>query len=69
MYIEIAMLMGLLIAACGVALLHKMLKGSIMPQANTMGREPKGQIIEIDDYEIVDENQNRASEGHKVIIK
>jgi len=64
-----AMLMGLLIAAGGVALLHKMLKGSIWPQANTMGREPKDQIIEIDDYEIVDENQNRASEGHKVIIQ
>ena len=65
-----AMLMGLLIAACGVALLHKMLKGSIFPQASTMkwGNEPKDQIIEIDDYEVVDENQNRASEGHKVII-
>ena len=59
----------LLIAAGGVALLHKMLKGSIWPQANTMGLEPKDQIIEIDDYEIVDENQNRASEGHKVIIQ
>ena len=61
-----AMLIGMLIAAGGVALLHKMLKGSIWPQANTMDREPKDQIIEIDDYEIVDENQNR---GHKVIIK
>ena len=66
-----AMLMGLLIAAGGVALLHKMLKENIWPQASTMkrGREPKDQIIEIDDYEIVEENQNRASEGHKVIIQ
>jgi len=32
------------------------------------GCEPKDQIIEIDDYEIVDEIQNRASKGHKVII-
>jgi hypothetical protein len=67
-YIEMAMLMGLLVAAGGVALLHKMLKGSIWPQASTMksGCEPKYQIIEIDDYEIVDENQNQ---GHKVIIQ
>jgi hypothetical protein len=65
-----AMLMGLLIAAGGVALLHKMLKGRIWPQASTMkrGSEPKDQIIEIDGYEIVDNNQNQASEGHKVII-
>jgi hypothetical protein len=61
-----AMLIGMLIAAGGVALLHKMLKGSIWAQATTMDREPKDQIIEIDDYEIVDENQNR---GHKVIIQ
>jgi hypothetical protein len=61
-----AMLMGMLIAAGGVALLHKMLKGCIWPQANTMDREPKDLIIEIDDYEIVDENQNR---GNKVIIQ
>ena len=65
MYIEITMPMGLLVAAGGVALLHKMLKGSIRPQARTTGREPKGQIIEIYDYEIIDENQNQ---GHKVII-
>ena len=60
--------MGLLVAAGGVALLHKMLKESIWPQASTMksGCEPKDQIIEIDDYEIVDENQNQ---GHKVIIQ
>jgi len=66
-----AMLMGLLIAAGGVALLHKMLKESIWPQASTMksGSEPMDQIIEIDDYEIVDEIQNRASKGHKVIIQ
>jgi hypothetical protein len=71
MHIEMAMLMGLLVAAGGVALLHKMLKGSIWPQANTMKRgcEPKDQIIEIDDYEIVDEIQNRASKSHKVIIQ
>ena len=58
-----------MVAAGGIALPHKMLKGSTRPQAKTMGHEPKGQIIEIDDYEIVDEIQNRASKGHKVIIQ
>ena len=61
--------MGLMVAAAGVALLHKMLKRRIWPEARKMGYEPKDQIIEIDDYEILDENQNRASEGHKVIIQ
>ena len=31
--------------------------------------EPKDKVIEIDDYEIVDEIQNQASKGHKVIIQ
>jgi hypothetical protein len=66
-----AKLIRMMLIAVGVALLNKMLKGSIWPQTNTMerGRESKDQIIEIDDYEIVDGNQNRASEGHKVIIQ
>ena len=64
-------LIRMMLIAVGVALLNKMLKGSIWPQTNTMkrGHESKDQIIEIDDYEIVDENQNRVSEGHKVIIQ
>ena len=66
-----AMLIRMVLIAVGVALLNKMLKGSISPQTNTMkrGREPKDQIIEIDDYEIVDEVQNRASKSHKVIVQ
>jgi len=59
------MLMGLMVAAGGVALAHKMLKRSIWPEARKMSYEPKDQIIEIYDYEIVNENQNQ---GHKVII-
>jgi hypothetical protein len=52
-----AMLVGITLAAVGVALLNKMLKGSIWPPTNSMkwGRKSKGQIIEIDEYEIVDE--------------
>jgi hypothetical protein len=66
-----AILIRLVLIAVGVALLNTMLKGSIWPQTNTMKRgcEPKDQIIEIDDYEIVDEIQNRAYKGHKVIIQ
>jgi hypothetical protein len=66
-----AILIRLVLIAVGVALLNTMLKGSIWPQTNTMKRdhEPKDQIIKIDDYEIVDEIQNRASKGHKVIIQ
>ena len=66
-----AMLIRLVLIAVGVALLNKILKGSIWTQTNTMKRdhEPKDKVIEIDDYEIVDEIQNRASKGHKVIIQ
>ena len=65
-----AMIIGMMLTAVGVTLLYKMLKGSIWPPTNSMkvGRESKGQIIEIDEYEIVDEPQNRASKGHKVKI-
>ncbi|MDD1751038.1 MAG: hypothetical protein LUO89_14335 [Methanothrix sp.] len=65
-----AMLIGLMVTAVGVALLGKMLKESIWPPANSTkgGRESRGQIIEIDEYEIVDEIQNPASEGYKVKI-
>ncbi|MCK9440856.1 MAG: hypothetical protein M0Q13_05490 [Methanothrix sp.] len=65
-----AMLVGIALAAVGVALLNKVLKGSIRSPTNSMkwGRESKGQIIEIDEYEIVDEFQNRASDGYKVEI-
>jgi hypothetical protein len=71
MEIEMAMLIRLVLIAVGVALLNKVFKGSIRPQTNTVkrGREPKDQVIEIDDYEIVDEVQNQASKGHKVIIQ
>ena len=60
MNIEMAMLIGMMIAAAGVALLAKMLKGSIFAPTNSMnlGRESKGRIIETDEYEILDEIQN-----------
>ena len=64
------MLIGMMLAAVGIALLNKVLKESIWPRKNSMevGRESKDRIIEIDEYEIVDEIQNRASKGYKVKI-
>ena len=64
------MLIGMMLAAIGIALLNKVLKESIWPPKNSMeeGRESKDRIIEIDEYEIVDEIQNRASKGYKVKI-
>lgn len=72
MYLEMAiMLIRIVLIAVGVALIDKILNGSSRPQTNTVkrGREPKDQVIEIDDYEIVDEIQNQTSKGHKVIIQ
>lgn len=68
---EMAMLIRLVLIAVGAALLNRMLKGSIWTRTNTIKRdhEPKDKIIEIDDYEIVDEAENRASKCHKVIIQ
>lgn len=69
--LEMAMLIRLVLIAVGVALLNKMLKGSVWMRTNKIKRdhEPKDEIIEIDDYEIVDEVENRASKCHKVIIQ
>jgi hypothetical protein len=64
-----AMLIGMMITVAGVTLLAKILKESISLPTNLKGdRESKGRIIEIDEYEILDENQNQASEYYKVKI-
>jgi hypothetical protein len=69
--LEMAMLIGMMLTAAGVALLSKVLKESIWSPTNSMngGRKPGDRIIEIDEYEIVDEIQNRASDGYKVEIQ
>ena len=66
-----AILIGMMLTAVGVALLTKVLKESIRTSTNSMkwGRESNHQIIEIDEYEIIDETQDRASEGYKVTIQ
>ncbi len=68
--LEMAILIGLMVTAIGVALLNKALKGRIWNQTNSMkgGRESKDRIIEIYEYKIVDDIQNQEYEGYKVNI-
>ncbi len=49
-------IIGMILAAVGVALANKMLKGSIWPSTNSTkaSQESKDKIIEVDDYEILD---------------
>ncbi len=67
----ISKLVRIVLTAVAVALLDRMLKGGVWPRTDSTKKsnQSNGQVIEIDDYEIVDENQNPASEGHKVIIQ
>ncbi len=46
----------MILAAVGVALANKMLKGSIWPPRNSakMGAGSKDKVIEIDDYEVLE---------------
>ena len=57
--------------AAGVALLGRVLKESIWPTTNSMkgAHSTRDRIIEIEEYEIIDENQNRPSDGYKVEIR
>lgn len=54
--LEMTPLVGMILAAVGVALANKMLKGSIWPLRNSakMGAGSKDKVIEIDDYEILE---------------
>ncbi|MDD1758225.1 MAG: hypothetical protein LUQ22_05780 [Methanotrichaceae archaeon] len=69
-----AKLMRMILTAVGVALLNKMLKGSLRSPTNSMQSgnkdyKSKNQIIEINDYKIVDETENRVARGHKLMIR
>ncbi len=54
--LEMTPLIGIMLAAVGVALANKMLKGSIWVarDSTNMGGESKDKVIEIDDYEVLD---------------
>jgi hypothetical protein len=48
-------LIGFMLAAVGVALANKMLRGSVWPPSSSkMSGESKDKVIEIDNYEILD---------------
>jgi hypothetical protein len=66
-----SMLIGMMMTAAGVALLGKVLKESIWPKANSMkgAHNSSDRVIEIEEYEIVDENMNGPSSGYKVEIR
>jgi hypothetical protein len=65
------MLIGMMMTAAGVALLGKVLKESIWPTTNSMkgAHNSSGRVIEIVEYEIIDETKNRPSDGYKVEIR
>ena len=65
-----AILMGMMLAAVGFALLNKVLREGVWSPGNSMkgGPASEDKIIEIDEYEIMDEVKNGASEGYKVKI-
>jgi hypothetical protein len=69
-----AKLIRMILTAVGVALLNKMLKGSLWPPTSSKhggnwDHEFKDQIIEIDDYKILDETEDRVAKNHKVVIR
>jgi hypothetical protein len=66
-----SMLIGMMMTAAGVALLGKVLKESIWPVASSMNgaHSSRDRIIELEEYEIIDETPNRPSGGYKVEIQ
>ena len=62
-----AILAGIALTAVGALLLNKVLKECLWPMKEAHGS--KAQIIEIDEYEILDDNQDHDSQGYKVKIE
>ena len=54
-----ALLIGMMMAVAGTALLAKVLRDGIWPPRNSMNRsgESMGRVIELNEYEIVEEDQ------------
>jgi hypothetical protein len=63
-----AMLLGLTLSAAGLLLLNRVFKESFGSQKVNEGAESRNRVIEIHDYEILDDVQSRSSEGYKVKI-
>jgi hypothetical protein len=64
------MLVGMMMTAAGLALLGKVIKESVWPDGFSMkGSGSLKNVIEIKEYEIVDDTQNGPSHGYKVVIR
>ena len=59
-----AILTGIALTAVGALLLSRALKESFWPRTHG----PKAQIIEINEYEVLEDNQDLTSHGYKVKI-
>lgn len=67
---HMSMLVGMMMTAAGLALLGKVIKESIWPDGLSMkGAGSSDRVIEIKEYEIVDDTQKGPSEGYKVEIQ
>jgi hypothetical protein len=65
-----SMLVGMMMTAAGLALLGKVIKESVWPDGFSMkGAGRSEMVIEIKEYEIVDDTQKGPSEGYKVVIQ
>jgi len=62
------MILGLTLSAAGLLLLNRVFKESFGSQKVKEGEESRNRVIEIHEYEILDDIQSRASEGYKVKI-
>jgi hypothetical protein len=65
-----SMLVGMMMTAAGLALLGKVIKESVWPDGLSMnGAGSSDRVIEIKEYEIIDDAQNGPSEGYRVEIQ
>lgn len=58
---DMAMLIGLAMTAVGAAVLGKVLTEGFRQSTKTTGGIPKSQVIEIDEYEVLDDLQEQPS--------
>jgi hypothetical protein len=66
--LKMGFLLGMTLSAAGLLLLNRVFKESLGSQKEKEGGKSRNRVIEIHDYEILDDIQSRASEGYKVKI-
>lgn len=62
------MILGLTMSAAGLLLLNRVFKESFGSQKAAEGDKSRNRVIEIHEYEILEDFQSRASDGYKVKI-